>query len=102
MPRRKLTEQEIDDWHEAGRKRQDWLSTHPEEIIKQQSAEIERYKKRGTKNLKKHQPVVYDINTNGQFVHVEFTRNNGERVAAVYELCAWDQPPASLWNRRDE
>jgi hypothetical protein len=45
--------------------------------------------------------VITDIDFNGEFVHVEFTRNNGEPAAASYQLCIWGNPPASLWNQRE-
>jgi hypothetical protein len=102
MPRRKPTEEEIDEWHRQGCARLSWLSTHPEEMMKEQTAEVERYKKRAAKNLKKHQPVVTNMNFNGEFVTVDFTRNNGERVNATFRLCRWGRRPASLWNQRDE
>jgi hypothetical protein len=60
---------------------------------KKQSAHIKRYERLAQAHLKKYQPVITDINFNGEFVHVEFTRENGERVAAGYKLCIWDLPP---------
>jgi hypothetical protein len=99
MPRRKPTEEEIDEWHRQGCARLSWLSTHPEEMMKEQTAEVERYKKRAAKNLKKHQPVVTDMNFNGEFVTVEFTRHNGERVIGTYKLTGWDWAPLTVWNR---
>jgi hypothetical protein len=99
MPRRKWTEEEIDDWHEQGRARQHWLATHPEEMAREQAAHALRVQKRRRARVKKHQPVVTDISFNGEFVHVEFTRNNGERVIGIYKRAGWDWAPITVWNR---
>jgi len=98
MPRRKLTEEEIDDLQERGRARQMQMHTNPQPIWREEAARRERKLKRAQANLKKHQPVVKDMSFNGEFVTVEFIRNNGESVVAEYRLCAWGRPPANLWN----
>ena len=114
MPRRKPTEAETDnlyrnetdeqyrnDPYRRGLARWAYLSTHPEEWLKERSAQRDRYDRLAQAHLKKYQPVVTDMNFNGQFVTVDFTRNNGERVSATYQLCLWENPPANLWNQKE-
>jgi hypothetical protein len=47
-------------------------------------------------DVRKREAKLTKIENDGRFVHVEFTRNNGERVSATYELWAWNQPPADV------
>jgi hypothetical protein len=54
MPRRKLTEEEIDDWQEQGRARQHWLDTHPEEMAREEAAHALKIQKRRQVRVKKH------------------------------------------------
>jgi hypothetical protein len=102
MPRRKITEAEIDDAQERGRARLAYLAHHPEERGRADAAAAAQSYKRSQKSLKKHQPVVTDISGNGECISVEFVRNNGERVIAHYRLNGWGRPPAGWFNRRDE
>jgi hypothetical protein len=107
MPRRKPTEEEFNDPYpndpyRSGLAHWAWLTEHPEERRKEWSAHMDRHDRLTEAHLKKFQPVVTDMNFNGEFVHVEFTRNNGERVRAGYRLCIWDRPPANLWNQKEE
>lgn len=100
MARRKMTEEELDDMLEAGRARQAWLAHHPEEALKERAAQHALIKARKDKSVKKHQPVVTNVEGNGKLVEVEFTRSDGERVVAIYERCGWGRPPANLWRKR--
>jgi hypothetical protein len=65
MPRRKWTEEEIDDWREQGFARIHWLATHPEEAAREHEAHALKVQKRWRARVKKHQPVVVDISFNG-------------------------------------
>lgn len=100
MPRRKLTEQEIDDAREQGFARLQYLAAHPEERAKEQNADHMRVQRAAERRLKKHQPVVTDISFNGQYVHVAFVRNNGEHVVGLYALHGWGRSPANA-DRQD-
>jgi hypothetical protein len=41
-------------------------------------------------------PIAYEFEEDGLYVSVEFTRDNGERVAGSYRLIGWELPPADV------
>jgi hypothetical protein len=99
MPRKKLTEKEIDDIHEAGRKHQAWAFRHPWEAWREHVAQAAELEEKQRAHVKKHKPVVTDITYNGDYVRVAFVRNNGERVIGEYKRCGWAWAPATVWRR---
>lgn len=70
-----------------------YLSAHPEENAKLLKHQQQAEERQTARDMKKHQPRVTGISDNGQFVHVGFTRNNGERVIGCYERIYWDYGP---------
>jgi hypothetical protein len=46
--------------------------------------------------LKRFRGKVLAYENDGQYVRLEFNRDNGERVIAEYELVGWSRPPAVL------
>jgi hypothetical protein len=46
--------------------------------------------------VKQHQPVVIDIQDDGECLKVRFVRRNGEVVSGMYKLWGWGQPPATV------
>ncbi|HKD02243.1 MAG TPA: hypothetical protein VKB77_07445 [Terriglobales bacterium] len=101
MPRRKLTEQEIDDAQKRGRARIHYLADHPEERAREMAEHEAKVEKKQQANVRQHQPVVTDISYNGEFAQIQFTRNNGERVTGIYQLTGWAWAPATIWDRLD-
>lgn len=47
-------------------------------------------------SVKLHKPKVTAVHDNGKSLTVEFTRANGERVIATFDLAVWNKPPADL------
>ena len=58
-----------------------------------------KLKRKADKDMAKHLPEATGISDNGKYVHVAFTRNDGERVVGRYELVGWDSPPATEWDQ---
>jgi hypothetical protein len=101
VPRKKLTEEEIDDLQERGRAREVYFTSHPEERSRLHAEQHAKHRRAADKRLRKHQPVVTDISFNGEYVTVAYVRNNGEKVVALYKRYGWNMPPVSEWNRKE-
>jgi hypothetical protein len=41
-------------------------------------------------------PKAFDFKQDGETCRVEFTRDNGERVIAIYTRMGWARPPAEV------
>jgi len=66
------------------------------ETFEERGDRIIRERNAARARVKKHQPEVKDVQSNGKFVTVEWTRDNGERVSASFELVGWKQAPADV------
>jgi hypothetical protein len=95
MPRKKLTPEEIQARGKELHARMVYMAAHPEEKRKAEAQLRARLKQKTAKNMAKHLPEATDISSNGKYVHVAFTRNNGERVIGVYRHIGWDYAPAT-------
>ena len=56
----------------------------------------ERKAKRDAADVLKRQPRAYGFEEDGEFLSVEFTRNNGERVVGIYQMIGWACAPEAV------
>lgn len=76
-----------------------YWSRHPKEKAQHEVKAKERARRARFKRLAKHQPVVTDITPDGKWVHVMYTRYNGERVIGVFKFAnGWDWAPNHIAN----
>lgn len=62
-----------------------YWSRHPKEKAEQEARAKARNERARLKRMAKHEPVLYDIQSNGKYVNVRFVRN-GKVVYGTYEL----------------
>ena len=105
MPRKKqLTPEEIIAAGQDLNRRAAYYSKHPEELEKKREEHRRLEERQIAKRMKKHQPQVTDIQSNGEYVSVVFTLNNGEQVIGCYKRTYWKLGPqkraTAAWKRR--
>ena len=100
MPSEKLTPEEILAKGRELHAKMVYYAAHPAEYHRDQMRGMAKQKREAAKRMAKHLPEATDIQSNGKYVGVAFTRNNGERVIGSYKLIGWGYPPAAEWNPR--
>jgi hypothetical protein len=99
MPRKKLTPEEIRAKGKELHAQMVYYAAHPKEREKADQLWAKRHKQQVAKAMAKHLPEATGISDNGEYVHVAFTRNDGERVVGIYKRVGWDYPPATEWDQ---
>ena len=74
-----------------------WRARHPraEETERWEREQAYQEGERMKERVKQHKPKVLDVQSDGEYLAVEFTRANGERVSGKYKLWGWGKPPAT-------
>ena len=99
MPSEKLTPEEILAKGRELHAKMVYYAAHPAEYHRDQMRGMAKQKREVAKRMAKHLPEATDIQSNGKYVHVAFTRDDGEQVVGIYKLCGWDCPPAIEWDQ---
>jgi hypothetical protein len=71
---------------QAERDRIAWRSRHPQEDLPRQYEQMHEEGERMKERVRQHKPKVLDVQSDGEYLTVEFTRANGERVSGMYKL----------------
>lgn len=57
---------------------------------------LRQRKAKDRESVRKHKPRVTAVESDGKYVDVELTQENGERVWATYKLIGWKRAPTAV------